>query len=369
MPGGDSEKGTPAVKEDGPVIIDKRGFRPVGEMEFWKRAALAPAAYPASLVYALGIRLWRRRTVRPAEIGLPVISVGSIQVGGTGKTPLTMLIARHLMECGMRVAVVSRGYKRKHGEAPLIAGDWEGPRADVEEAGDEPFLLALRLPGVAVVVDPDRVRGAIAARDELKPDVVLLDDGFQCRGLMKNLDIVTVSPAALMPGAGYIPWGPLRESPSAIGTDDWVVYIAGGPADTEMARSRLPSVSYVCPARYSGPMLIEPRSGEEASIPEKERALLVSGIARPEGFERTSSDLGITPPAVIRFDDHHWYGRADVSMIQRVMRETGSRYVVTTEKDFWRLPEEIRQVSFAVRVSLLPEDGGFLQKVAECAAE
>lgn len=373
---GNESKGTPEVKGDGVRIVDRRTFSPVYEMRGLKKALLAPIACPLSVVYSAAIRAWRRWPVRARDIGPPVVSVGSIAVGGTGKTPLSMLIAGDLKARGGRVAVISRGYKRKHGPSPLIVSDYEEVRAGIEEAGDEPYLMAVRLGGVAVVIDADRVRGAEHARDRLKPDVILLDDGFQCRALRKAVDIVTIGPDALAPGAGYLPWGPLREGMAAIGPDDIVVFIARSDlerkalAEDPARRSRLEDfraagnlhfASYVDPVVLDDPGRPGGTSGQSA----RERAVVLSGIARPEGFEATCDELGIRAAARVRFDDHHWYSEADRRMIETLMEETHCDWLVTTEKDYWRLPEALRARARAVRIALRMEEPRFMDDLAE----
>jgi tetraacyldisaccharide 4'-kinase len=360
------------MKANGPVVIDRRTFSPVYEMRAWRRALLAPVAYPLSMVYRLGVRAWRGRAVRAFDIGTPVVSVGSISVGGTGKTPLSMLIAAGLRDRGMKVAIVSRGYKRRRGESPLVVSDFEGPRADIEEAGDEPYLMAVRLPGVGVVIDSDRVRGAVRAREALRPDVILLDDGFQCRGLAKRLDIVTLGADALAPGAGFLPWGPLREGPSAVGHDDFVVLVARSETERGQMedlkarggaglRLRTP---YLFFASYVDAVIVEPDGAPAGEAAGLGRAALVSGIARPEAFEETCDRLGIEAGAVFRFDDHHWYGEADADMIEGEMKRRQCLWLATTEKDIYRLPAGLRQRARAVRICLSVSDPDFVDRVA-----
>ena len=354
-------------------IIDRRTFSPVYEMSGLRKALLVPVAYPLSLVYAAGIRMWRRREVHKADIGLPVISVGSISVGGTGKTPLSMLIASELGGRGRKVAVLSRGYKRRRGPSPLVVSDYEGVRAGVEEAGDEPYLMASRLKGAAVVIDSDRLRGAEYARDVLAPDVILLDDGFQCRALKKRLDIVTIGLDAMGPGAAYLPWGPLREGLYAIGPEDVVVCVARSDAERERAegaRADSPLEAFkrrgdFYIASYVDPVIVDGAGTPAGPAADLGRAVVVSGIARPEGFEATCDKLGIDAAAKIRFDDHHWYGEADGNMIERVMRESGCKYIATTEKDLWRMTGRLRELALAVRISMKVEGPDFLGRVIE----
>jgi len=359
------------VKANPFEVIDRRAFSPVYEMTRGRKMLLAPVAYPLSGIYAAGVKLWRKRGADALDIGVAVVSVGSITVGGTGKTPLSMLIAEHIRDCGKSVAIVSRGYKRKQGPSPLIVSDGEGVKATVEEAGDEPYLMARRLAGIPVVIDADRVRGAIRAKEVFAPDVILLDDGFQCRGLKKRLDIVTLGPDALAPGAGYLPWGPLREGLGAIGDDDFVVYVArseserefmAGSAGGETAAGRLRAREHFYLASYVDPVIVD-GEGRSAAAEAAGRAAVLSGIARPEGFEATCETLGVDIGLGIRFDDHHWYTDTDAKMIERAMKERGCDWLLTTEKDFWRLPAGLRGRARAVTISLRVYDASFLSEV------
>ncbi len=360
------------MNRDRGEVIDRRTFSPVYEMRGWRKVLLAPVAYPLSRVYALGIKAWRRRAVRALDIGVPVISVGSITVGGTGKTPLSMLVAEYLRDSGMQVAIVSRGYKRKQGPSPLVVSDGEALKASVEEAGDEPYLMARRLTGIPVVIDADRVRGALMARDAFGPGVILLDDGFQCRGVRKKLDIVTLGPDALEPAAGYLPWGPLREGLGAVAPGDFIVYVARSAAEREYmaqgarrggAGAGLTGRKHFYLASYVDPVIVD-AGGNVEDPGGRGCAVVVSGIARPEGFESTCEALGADVALRIRFDDHHWYSEADADMIETAMRERGCDRLLTTEKDLWRLPAGLREGARAVRVSLRVEDAAFLSEVA-----
>jgi len=353
-------------------VIDRRSFSPVYEMSRWRKTVLAPIAYPLSRIYAGGVKVWRKRGAAALDIGVPAISVGSITVGGTGKTPLSMLIAEHIRDCGKSVAIVSRGYKRKHGPSPLVVSDCESLKASVEEAGDEPYLMARRLTGIPVVIDADRVRGALRAKEVFAPDVILLDDGFQCRGLKKRLDIVTLGADALAPGAGYLPWGPLREGFGAIGDDDFIVFVArsdaerefiAGDAGGESAVGWLRRRKHFYLASYVDPVIVDGEGRRAGAGEVAGRAVVLSGIARPEGFEATCQALGMDVALGIRFDDHHWYSEADADMIERAMKERGCDWLITTEKDLWRLPAGLRQRARAVRISLRVDDAAFLSEV------
>ena len=152
-----------------------------------------------------------------------VVSVGNLTVGGTGKTPAVEMVARWLTDDGRRVAIVSRGYGRRPGAPVELVSDGGAPRLPAERAGDEPLLLARRLPGVAVVVGADRLRAGQWTVANLRPDVVLLDDGFQQRRLLKDVEIVCLDARVPWGPGGLFPRGTLREPPSALARADLVI--------------------------------------------------------------------------------------------------------------------------------------------------
>ncbi|HEX2254119.1 MAG TPA: tetraacyldisaccharide 4'-kinase, partial [Thermoanaerobaculia bacterium] len=156
-----------------------------------------PPVSPWQLLYGGAHRLrgaWYRR--RSRRLPRPVVSVGNLHFGGTGKTPLTAALAAHLRDAGIAVCILSRGYGSR-GAGVRVVSTGEGPRLGPEEAGDEPVLLAGELPGVAVVVGADRFAAGSHALDHLtpRPDMFLLDDGFSHLGLARDIDLLAF-PAA-----------------------------------------------------------------------------------------------------------------------------------------------------------------------------
>jgi tetraacyldisaccharide 4'-kinase len=164
----------------------------------------------------------------------------------------------------------------------------------------------------------------------------------------------------------------LREGLGAIGDDDFIVYVArsegerefmAGGAGGESAAARLRERKHFYLASYVDPVIVDGEGRRVATGEVAGRAVVLSGIARPEGFEATCQALGIDIGLGIRFDDHHWYTDADADMIERAMKERGCDWLVTTEKDLWRLPAGLRQRARAVRISLRVDDAVFLSEV------
>jgi tetraacyldisaccharide 4'-kinase len=303
--------------------------------------------------------LYRRglRQVHRAEV--PVISVGNIVCGGSGKTPLVAALARHLVERGRRPAILTRGYKRKNKTPVLIMADRE-PRW--QDAGDEPALLARERPGVPIVVDPDRVRGAATAVREAAADVLLLDDGFQHWRLHRDLDIVVV--------AAPDPFGslsPRREPPAAL---KWAGAIVISKAtDRPEALAAMAVVGPEAPEAYLMVTHMVPRRLHRGSqeLPlsslRDQPVHAVAGLASPESFVNTLGDLGARLLELRFFPDHHRYTRAEA---EQLLAEAGAAgaWVVTTAKDVVKFPPELAAKASWLEVEAKPLVGSFDELLA-----
>jgi len=176
--------------------------------------------YPFSLIFKLITwirnRLYDKNIFRSLKANqCKIISVGNISVGGTGKTPVIRFLADYLKEMGFKVAILSRGYRRKS-KGTIIVSDGNETLANLQQAGDEPYLLARQLDSIPVIVEADRYKGARFIQDNFQPDVILLDDAFQHRRLHRDLDIVLVD-ASVGFGRGFLlPAGFLREPISSL---------------------------------------------------------------------------------------------------------------------------------------------------------
>jgi tetraacyldisaccharide 4'-kinase len=339
-------------------VLDRRTFKPPEEMGGLSRALAVPLLAGLSVAYGAGVWVWRRLPVGAADPGLPVISVGSIAVGGTGKTPVCIKAAEELAAIGSRVCIVSRGYRRRVRKSPLVVSDGRGNIAGVDESGDEPYAMARRLPEVSVVVDGNRARAIARARQDLKPDVVVLDDGFQYRDIRKHLDIVCMDTRSLAAGSALIPLGVLRETWSAVGPRSVVVAVVGrgeaGARAIEAARRR--SSKVLVARRF--PVALTDGQGRPVPVEtiKNGAVALVSGIGRPDAFEQTCADFGLRGAVSMRFDDHHWYTKHDAARIERAMAEYGCAGLVTTEKDVPKLPGDLRQRAWVLRTDIRFEE-------------
>ena len=286
--------------------------------------------------------MYSHGVLRGRALPCPVISVGNLTVGGTGKTPAVMLVARTLLTRGHRPAVASRGYgRRSHGVQ--VVSDPDGILLEPEDAGDEPYLLARRLPGVPVVVGGNRYEAGRAAVERFGSTALVLDDGFQHRTVAKDLEIVMVRARRPWGNGRLLPGGPLREPLDALARADLVVASgACGPEDLDeiaaaVAR-RAPRVPLVAAAYVPAECWQAPSMHTVALTTLRgSRPLAFAGIAAPGAFRRTLEEAGVAPAGLVEFPDHHWYTADDLARLDRRAAAAGAGALITTEKDWTRL--------------------------------
>jgi tetraacyldisaccharide 4'-kinase len=281
-------------------------------------------------------RLWR-----------PVISVGNMTVGGTGKTPAVAHLASLLIAMGERPAILSRGYARRENvDGVVVASDGQSIRADVRRAGDEPLMLARAVPGAAVVVSPDRYLAGRLAEFRLGCTVHLLDDGFQHLVLERDVDLLVVDPADIE-RARPLPGGRLREPLETAARADAVIVPTAAPEEAAAVAGRLGvTQAFQIVRTIDAPRLVEP-PGREVEPAAGTRVIAVSGIARPERFFADLRAAGWVVVEEMIFADHHPFTSRDVARIARAARAAHAVMVMTTEKDLMRLLPE-RPLPFLV---------------------
>ena len=320
--------------------------------KFWYRSR----SWQAILLSPLGVLYaWatarRQKNARPTQIDIPVICIGNLNVGGTGKTPTTIAIAQMLTSRGIAVHIVSRGYG-----GSLQAVTQVDPRSHrADETGDEPLLMAAFAP---TWVANERVEGARAAQNA-GADVILLDDGFQDPSLTKDLAIVVVDAARGFGNRRCLPAGPLRE-PVHVGLKraDAVISIGEPEAQSQFRERSADQVGRIAHLTAS----LKPI---EMGMPWAEgRYLAFAGIGDPEKFFATLRGLGAPLVRTVALDDHQKLARP---MIQRLMKEAQSMnaQLVTTEKDAARLPADLRSGILSLPVRLESDDANGLKTLLE----
>ncbi|HCV43273.1 MAG TPA: tetraacyldisaccharide 4'-kinase [Bacteroidetes bacterium] len=300
---------------------------------------------PFSWLYGFGI-LCRNMAfdlglLKSTSVGVPVISVGNMTMGGTGKTPLVEYIVGVCLAKGRRVAVVSRGYKRGS-SGVLVVSDGERVLANVDKGGDEPVQIARKYPKAIVVVGERRVEAARKAVGEMNANVIVLDDGFQHRYLRRDLDIVVVDARKNLYRTRMIPAGERREPMGSIKRAQLVAFSRadavkeGGGWERWLSNQyRGPKINY----QYKLDRIVQIGSdmGFVARDLKGKKMMLFSGIGDHQDFVRQMGSAGMEVVGNARFPDHHAYTEADLKwMLSRVV-QTGADGLLTTEKDYIRL--------------------------------
>lgn len=331
------------------------------------------------------LALFRHRIKTDYHLGATVISIGNLTVGGTGKTPVVEMLARRLQQEGRRVGILSRGYKRvkptvkervrhklkgqAHEPPPTIVSNGREVLGDPAHAGDEPFMLARNLPGVAVVVDKDRVKAGRWAVRDYNCDTLILDDGLQYLKLCRKLDIVLVDRTAPFGNEFMLPRGTLREPPRNLrrASHIFLTKCDGGDNTGIIARLRRHNRTAAIIECRHRPVHLQNLSDSSDTQPlewlQKRKAATICGIAVPEGFEGILTRLGANLVLTRRYTDHHRYTEDEINECVLHADDMFADCVITTEKDSVRFPsleKTLLPVYFLrVEIEILSGHGAF----------
>ncbi len=304
------------------------------------------------------LRLWLfdHGILHRYPLGCQVISVGNITAGGTGKTPMVEALARVLQQKGRKVAILSRGYRKKEDSLgtrvrrgldrrppPRIVSDGKTVLLDSEHAGDEPYMLAKNLAGVVVLVDKDRVNSGRYAVRTFGCDTLLLDDGFQYQRLKHRMDLVLVDCGNPFGNGNVLPRGILREPLRNLRRARFLCITKVRGRDTTALRAlirRHNPTAGLMECDHIPRSLRDAFTGAERPLSALRGANVfsVAGIASPAGFDTSLEDLGATILDCRHFADHHRYGADEIADILARAAALGADMVVTTEKDAVRMP-------------------------------
>ena len=329
----------------------------------WDVPLLGDLLWPLSQLYGLGLkareRLYGLGLLKEEGLPVPVVSVGNLTVGGSGKTPMVMALAKYFRGRGFKVAILSRGYKGRAEARGAVVSDGQRILRGVEESGDEPQVLARALHGVMIAVGKDRLRMGQLVCQHFQPDLILLDDGFQYRGLKRDLDLLCLDLDTDLERPRLLPAGPFREPLSAIGRATAVILTYWRPSEKgERLREKALSWGkplFLAPVRYEGLV----RGGElfPLSTLRGKKVSVLLGIAKPWRFLEALRGEGIEVLRVVIRGDHHWWEEREIGEAIK-----GAEAILTTEKDLVKLPD-LDLPCYALRMSLEPEEAfwGFLE--------
>jgi tetraacyldisaccharide 4'-kinase len=319
--------------------------------------------WPLSYVFALIIKIrkimYKNKILTSFSLGCPVIIVGNLTVGGTGKTPVTEMLAKKLLKKGRKVAIISRGYKSKkdpllkrffrwmtHRQPPppKIVSNGRSLLLCSEKAGDEAFMLARNLPGVPVIVDKDRVKAGNYAIKMFGADVLLLDDGFQYFRLSTNMQWLLIDRTNPFGNGKLLPCGILREPTSHINRASCIIITkSNDEADVKLEHTirKYNSSAKIIYCRHAPKHLVslKDNSIKPLSYLKDKRVAVFSGIAMPDSFENFITTMGGHVAYKRRFLDHHRFLVGELERMDENASYVNADLIITTEKDSVRIDE------------------------------
>lgn len=301
------------------------------EKDFVYYSAFIPL-YFLSLLYGIGVRLrfllYCIGVFKTHRLDCKVISIGNITTGGSGKTPMAIYLAERLLERGKKVIILSRGYKGKIKDVGVVS-DGENILLGPEDAGDEPYLMAVKLKTVPVIVGRDRYRTGMYAIERFKPDIIILDDGFQHIRLARDMDIALIDSRRGF-GNGYLfPMGILREPLSGLNRASFFMIKGNEWQSANLTKQNKPIISF----NYKPQAVINllDNSRHNVDTLKGKKVIALSGIAEPKSFSETLKELGAIIIKEIIYPDHYLYTFDDLKKIKDIAAE--AEIIVTTEKD------------------------------------
>ena len=280
-----------------------------------------------------------------------IISIGNISLGGTGKTPFAIMVAKHFIEQGKKVCVLSRGYRGKIGYDTAVISDGENILIGPDMAADEPYMIAVNCPGAIVITGKERKESYDYAEREFKPDVYILDDGFQHKRMKRDIDICLLDHKRPVSTGWMFPFGYLREPASAIERADIVIFTRAEdetiPAKTAKYLKDKPV--FFSNIKFAG---LYDDDGKKDIEYQGKTAYAFCGIAAPFKFFNFLRSLGIKIVRTKIFGDHHKYLDREGYSIMKRAEELEADLVVTTEKDYVKLTEDMKQDMLYVKIDI-----------------
>jgi tetraacyldisaccharide 4'-kinase len=317
------------------------------------------------LVVSLRVFLYQRGILSSQQLPHPVISVGNLTVGGTGKTPLVSFLAQVLKKAGYQPVILTRGYKRKSKTPVLTVSDGKKTLCRWEDCGDEPYLLARNLDGVPVVVSKNRYQAGLSVHNNYPdPIIYLLDDGYQHLQLQRNLNILLLDATDPFGGDQLLPLGRLRESIRGLKRADAIIITrAHFPFEVDAVNQSIRKWNPWAPIAYfhhDVTSMYDLKTGEQCSI----RAFLgktvvaLAAIGNPQVFLRDLEHYQMNIQERFIFRDHHNYSQADLDRVLSSLKELQAEVVVTTQKDSVRLEHlEFKESQiFVLGIEAVPEN-------------
>lgn len=345
----------------------KQKWMPVLKGEQLRRSSYRYFLFPLALFY-WGVIFWRNLFYKigffvSKRLPCTVISIGNLTVGGTGKTPAVIYLASLLKKHQKKVAVLSRGYGRKS-TGTILVSDGSAIQANWMKVGDEPALMAQKLPGIPIVVDEDRFRGGLYLIEKFNPEFIVLDDAFQHRSLKRDIDIVLINSGDRPEDYKLLPYGILREPLNQLNRADILLLTKSNLhhphpfIQNKLGELEIPV--FKSNVVHGGELAGDLPKFKMISDFNGKKAIAVSAVGDPAGFQKTLEAAQVIVAEHIQYPDHHAYTINDIQDIKQAVANSGAEAILTTEKDFVKLEElEIPNLPiYALPVMFEPEEQG-----------
>ena len=319
-----------------------------------------------ALVTKLRVLLYKKGILVSNQLKYPVVSIGNLTVGGTGKTPLTIFLATTLKQAGYQPIVLTRGYKRKSKDPVLVVSDGKRILCNPEDSGDEAYLLATKLSGVPVIVAKNRYAGGHSVEEQYQRVVHLLDDGYQHLQLKRDLNILVLDATDPFGGNQLLPQGKLREPLSALRRADAIVISrAHMLTDFDELELRIRKWNKVAPISYfhhDVTAIFDARKTSNQFLTRDfvgKRVIAMAAIGNPQVFLHDLAHYQMEITDQFLFRDHHDLSQAELDQVLQRASETDAAAIITTEKDAVRL----KRLNFTegrilvLQIAFLPQDG------------
>lgn len=324
--------------------------------------------WPLSMLYCAGLNVylwtykkeWRKQT----RLDIPVISIGNLTFGGTGKTPAVITICRILTAAGHKPVVLSRGHGGSSKNSEIVSNG-EDIIGNSRKCGDEPLHLARCLFGIPVVIGRDRRKSGRLACDVFKPTIIVMDDGMQYWQLHRNVEIAVMNAERPFGSGLVMPAGDLREPikglrrATAILANDFCYLDDERKSALRNKLKEIAPDAALFPCVKSAAGLVNAENGDNIELPwlRGRTAVAFCGIGNPDSFRRVLDDIGTDVKALVAFADHKRYTDADITSVIKEKEITGAEILITTEKDFARLDgDKLPPDLYILKIELEIED-------------
>jgi len=324
---------------------------------------LLPLLIPISWFY--GSIIWLRNylfnigLLISVSFDIPVISVGNITTGGTGKTPMVIYLARLFKKNGFKPGIVSRGYGR-NSRGLKIVHDGNSLLEDVNKAGDEPYLLGKILKTIPIIVSENRIFGIKKFQDNFQVDIIIMDDGFQHRKVKRNMDIVMISANDKPSDYHFLPWGRLREPLYCLKRAQCIIYTRTKRFQNPYLHNILnPHVNNSPIASIMQPILMKiDNAGYHKSLPTDAPAFAFCGIGNADYFFKIVKEKELNIVGKRIFRNHQKYNNRLLQNLSTQIQSSNCRIVVTTEKDIVKIPAIFinKFIFYVIKIDIVFED-------------